>query len=148
MKPLKTTERLLDVLCDRCIAGRSTATIEGYRVAYRTYKRIIGDELSTKANFSRFISSGHSPVCLIFCRRRCTSAVALSELLMLPKVNIDFENLLIKILGKDSKARTVPFRFELRKSLHKFVGSHHFKLVQPYSPDTKTRTLCSGWVLR
>jgi site-specific recombinase XerD len=53
----------------------------------------------------------------------------IEEILTLAKANIDFENLLIKVLAKGSKARIVPFRFALRKSLYQFVGSHQFKLV-------------------
>ena len=55
--------------------------------------------------------------------------IRINEALTLTRSQIDFENLLIKVLGKGNKERIVPFSFELRKALFKFTRTHKFDLV-------------------
>ena len=46
-----------------------------------------------------------------------------SEVLGLTKEDINMDTLVFKVLGKGGKHRLVPFSFELRRSLYKFVSS-------------------------
>jgi integrase/recombinase XerD len=55
----------------------------------------------------------------------------IDEALTLKRTGVDFENLLITVTGKGNKERIVPFSIELRKSLYRFLGTHHFDLVFP-----------------
>lgn len=51
-----------------------------------------------------------------------------NECLTLEKAKIDFENLLLSVLGKGNKERIVPFSYEMRKILFKYSASHKFDL--------------------
>jgi integrase/recombinase XerD len=51
----------------------------------------------------------------------------ISELLTLHISDIDFDNLLVKLDGKGSKQRVVPFSFELRKAMYKWVSTEGLK---------------------
>lgn len=55
--------------------------------------------------------------------------IRINEALTLTRSQIDFENMLITVLGKGNKERVIPFSFELRKILFKFLRSHKFELV-------------------
>lgn len=57
------------------------------------------------------------------------SGLRINEALTLPRNKIDFENLLLSIIGKGDKERIVPFSFELRKILYKYSASHNFDLL-------------------
>lgn len=53
------------------------------------------------------------------------------ELLSLRRERIDLENLLITVVGKGNKERTVPISLECRKVLYKFLRLHSFDLAFP-----------------
>lgn len=60
-------------------------------------------------------------VCLVL-----DTGVRIQEALTLERSNLDFENLLITVMGKGKKERIVPMSFELRKVLWKFSKMHDF----------------------
>lgn len=43
--------------------------------------------------------------------------------------NLDFDNLLITVVGKGNKQRVIPFSIQLRKVLYKLASGHNFDLV-------------------
>lgn len=53
------------------------------------------------------------------------------KLALIPKdiFSIDFENLLVKVVGKGNKERIVPISYELRKVLYRFQQRHSSSLV-------------------
>lgn len=51
----------------------------------------------------------------------------ISEALTLRVRDIDMDNLLVTLDGKGSKQRIVPFSFELRKALHRYITEHSRK---------------------
>jgi integrase/recombinase XerD len=51
----------------------------------------------------------------------------ITEALTLHVRDIDLDNLLVKLDGKGRKQRVVPFSFELRKALHRFIADHNRK---------------------
>src|SRR5262250_1027355 len=51
----------------------------------------------------------------------------ISEALTLRNLHIDFENLLVTLDGKGRKQRVVPFSFELRKALFRFMTQYNRK---------------------
>jgi integrase/recombinase XerD len=53
------------------------------------------------------------------------------ELLSLKKADVDFENLLIKLMGKGGKERFVPMSLELRRILYRWLQKHEFEYVFP-----------------
>ena len=59
------------------------------------------------------------------------------ECLAIRRVDVDMENLLVKVVGKGDKERLVPFSYELRKVLHQWCGEHEFQLVFPTRHGTK-----------
>jgi integrase/recombinase XerD len=61
----------------------------------------------------------------------------IDELLTLTREHLDFDNLLIKVMGKGRKERIVPMSMELRKVLFRYVSRHHYDLVFPTSNGTQ-----------
>ncbi|MBS1795523.1 MAG: tyrosine-type recombinase/integrase [Acidobacteria bacterium] len=57
------------------------------------------------------------------------TGIRINEALTLERCGIDFDNLLITVMGKGNKERIVPFSIELRKVLFKFVKTHKFDLI-------------------
>ncbi len=55
------------------------------------------------------------------------TGVRISEALSLRWVDVDFDNMLISVIGKGDKQRVIPFSIELRKHLYKF--RHKYALV-------------------
>lgn len=53
----------------------------------------------------------------------------IDEACTLIRQNVDFDNLLIKIIGKGRKERIVPISFKLRRILFKYLKTHNFDLV-------------------
>ena len=51
----------------------------------------------------------------------------ITEALTLHVRDIDLDNLLVTLDGKGRKQRMVPFSFELRKALHRFIADHNRK---------------------
>ena len=65
------------------------------------------------------------------------TGLRISEVLGLAKRDLDFENLLIKALGKGSKERRVPMSLELRKVLFKWQQKHAHELLFPTRNGTR-----------
>lgn len=61
------------------------------------------------------------------------------ELITLSRNNVDLENLFIRVVGKGSKERIVPFSIECRKVLFKCLQRHSFDLVFPTRHGGKLR---------
>jgi integrase/recombinase XerD len=57
------------------------------------------------------------------------TGLRINEALTLQKHKIDFENLLLAVIGKGNKERIVPFSYELRKILFKYSATHNFDLL-------------------
>lgn len=57
------------------------------------------------------------------------TGVRITEAITITRNKIDFENLLLTVLGKGNKERIIPFSVELRKSLYKYAKSHNFDLI-------------------
>jgi len=60
-----------------------------------------------------------------------------TEVLSLTKVDIDFDNMVVKVVGKGNKHRLVPFSVELRKRLWKFSAARHTPLL--FGTETYTK---------
>lgn len=59
------------------------------------------------------------------------TGIRINEATTITRNRIDFDNLLITVLGKGNKERIIPFSVELRKSLFKYSKSHKFDLLFP-----------------
>ena len=69
------------------------------------------------------------------------TGIRINEALTLRLENIDWDNLLIKVMGKGSKERIVPISIELRKVLHRYVTKQRIsKHRSPYLLCTATGT--------
>src|SRR5205814_865014 len=65
------------------------------------------------------------------------TGMRVNEGLSLERGKIDFDNLLMTIKGKGGKERIVPFSYELRKSLYKYLKGHRHELVFCTAQGTK-----------
>lgn len=69
------------------------------------------------------------------------TGIRINEALTLRLENIDWDNLLIKVMGKGSKERIVPMSIELRKVLHRYATKQRScKHLSPYLLCTSTGT--------
>jgi integrase/recombinase XerD len=59
------------------------------------------------------------------------------ECLTLRRIDVDMDNLLLRVTGKGDKERLVPCSYELRKVLHQWCGEHKFELVFPTQHGTR-----------
>jgi integrase/recombinase XerD len=59
------------------------------------------------------------------------------ECLALRRIDVDMDNLLLRVTGKGDKERLVPFSYELRKVLHQWCAEHEFQLVFPTRHGTR-----------
>lgn len=59
------------------------------------------------------------------------TGVRIEEALTLQRESVDLDNLLIKVRGKGSKERLIPFSLEYRKILYKWLQAHDNKYVFP-----------------
>lgn len=57
--------------------------------------------------------------------------VRINEALTLTREGVDFDNLLITVIGKGNKERILPFSVEYRKTLYKWLQTHKHDLVFP-----------------
>lgn len=57
------------------------------------------------------------------------TGLRVNETLTIEKSKIDFENLLLSVIGKGNKERIVPFSYQFRKILFKYSASHQFELL-------------------
>lgn len=57
------------------------------------------------------------------------TGIRINELLGLRRTDVDFDNLILKVLGKGNKHRLVPMSIELRKVLYRYLSKHNFPLV-------------------
>jgi len=53
----------------------------------------------------------------------------IGEVLSLRWTGVDFDNLLLTVMGKGSKERKIPFSFELRRNLYRYKQQTRFELV-------------------
>ena len=66
----------------------------------------------------------HALVCLMV-----DTGIRINEALTLTRAKVDFDNLLITVLGKGNKERVVPISFECRRILFRLLQTHSFNLV-------------------
>ena len=66
----------------------------------------------------------HALLCLVI-----DTGVRINEALTLERERVDFDNLLITVLGKGNKQRIVPISLECRRILHRLLKSHDFAFV-------------------
>ncbi|HZT31948.1 MAG TPA: site-specific integrase [Bryobacteraceae bacterium] len=76
----------------------------------------------------------HALVCLLL-----DTGLRIDESRKLEPANLDFENLLITVMGKGRKERRGPISFEGRKILYRFVQRHPGRFVF----GTRNQTLCT-----
>src|SRR5262249_5794098 len=57
------------------------------------------------------------------------TGIRVEEALTLKTADVDWDNLLIKVTGKGSEDRLIPFSYELRKALWVWKGSAPFELL-------------------
>ena len=57
------------------------------------------------------------------------TGIRINEAINIEKSKIDFENLLLSVIGKGNKERIVPFSYELRKVLFKYAATQQFELL-------------------
>jgi len=55
----------------------------------------------------------------------------IDEMLTLERGSVDFDNMLVTVIGKGDKERIIPISIEGRKQLFKFLKSHDFSYVFP-----------------
>lgn len=55
----------------------------------------------------------------------------IEEVITMRRNNVDFDSMLIKVVGKGSKERVVPISIELRRILSRFLNRHEFDYVFP-----------------
>jgi len=104
-------------------------TIKPLKAQKRIFKPLSEDEL--KAIIS------HKPKDFVEYRLRVIlcllidTGLRINEALTLEKAKVDFDNMLLTVMGKGNKERVVPFSYELRKVLYKYAKSHKFQLLFP-----------------
>ena len=101
LKPLKAEKRVL-----RSLSDAELRAIFKFKPQTKTEKRI------------------HTILMVI-----ADTGLRVNEALTLERSRIDFDNLLMSVIGKGNKERIVPFSYELRKVLFKHLKSHKFELV-------------------
>jgi site-specific recombinase XerD len=57
------------------------------------------------------------------------TGLRINEALTLRRDKVDFDNLLLIVIGKGNKERVVPFSYELRKALYKYSRSHNYEYI-------------------
>lgn len=57
------------------------------------------------------------------------TGLRITEALSLQRSKVDFENMLLTVMGKGNKERTIPMSLELRKVLCKWCDKHSHELV-------------------
>lgn len=57
------------------------------------------------------------------------TGIRIEECLTLKREKVDFDNMLITVMGKGRKERTIPISFECRKVLYRFTNTHRFEHV-------------------
>lgn len=90
-------------------------------------RSLTDDELKLIIRFKPTTATEKRLHALLLLMTEC--GLRVNECLTLPKSKIDFENLLLTVLGKGSKERIVPFSFQLRKVLFKYSATHNFELL-------------------
>lgn len=68
----------------------------------------------------------HAILCLLI-----DTGCRIDEALGLKREDVNFDQLIIKVMGKGNKERVVPISIELRKVIYKFMQRHKFELVFP-----------------
>jgi site-specific recombinase XerD len=57
------------------------------------------------------------------------TGIRINEAINIERSKIDFENLLLSVIGKRNKERIIPFSYELRKVIFKYSATHSFELL-------------------
>lgn len=99
------------------------------RVEKKVLKTFSEIQLQTIIRFKPKTFSEHR-IHALFCTLVDTG-IRIEEALTLKTSAVDFDNLLITVRGKGNKERKVPFSFELRKVLFKFIRRHNQKFLFP-----------------
>ena len=68
------------------------------------------------------------------------SGLRISECLGLSRMDLDFDNLIIRVKGKGNKHRLVPMSIELKKVLFRYCGKHNHALVFSTRNGTRITT--------
>lgn len=85
----------------------------------------------------------HTLLCLLI-----DTGVRINEALTLTRDSVDFENMLIKVVGKGHKERIVPFAPELRKMLARFLKMHPHNYVFPTGDGNRVEYQCARTNMR
>ena len=93
----------------------------------RVFRSLLDDELKTIVRYKpRNYSERRLQTILLL---MIDTGLRVNECITLQRSKIDFENLILSVIGKGDKERIVPFSYELRKVLFKYAQSHNFELL-------------------
>lgn len=107
--------------------GQVDLSLPRLKVEQRVFRSLTDKEL--KAFISYKPKSLSMKRVHMLCLLAIDTGIRVNEGMTLTRGRIDFDNLLMSIIGKGNKERIVPFSFELRKALYKYVETHSFELV-------------------
>lgn len=109
--------------------GKGKATINLLKEPKRVVKTIQISEIKRLLGFRPRTFHEHRTktlICLLV-----DTGIRIDEALTLKREKVDFDNLLITVVGKGDKERTLPISLECRKELFKFLSRHEFSFVFP-----------------
>jgi len=101
--------------------------IKQLKCEQRVMKTFTSEQLRSIISFkpSRFTDLGTHTLVLL----ALDTGARINELLTLKREVVDFDNLLVRVIGKGNKERIIPISLELRKILWKFLQRNPFNLV-------------------
>jgi site-specific recombinase XerD len=107
--------------------GHPNLSLKKLRVEQRIFKSLTDEQLRAIISYKpkTFCEKRIHALCLVL----IDTGMRVNEGLTLQRGKIDFDNLLMSIRGKGNKDRIVPFSYEVRKVLFKYVHSHRHELV-------------------
>jgi integrase/recombinase XerD len=102
-------------------------SLEKLRVEQRIFRSLSDTELRAIISYKpqKFTQKRVHQLCLLL----IDTGMRVNEGLILERSKIDFDNLLMTIRGKGNKDRIVPFSYESRKGLFKYLSTHKNEIV-------------------
>jgi integrase/recombinase XerD len=93
----------------------------------RNFRTLTESELKTIVRFepNTFTEKRLKTILLVM----IDTGIRINEAINIERSKIDFENLLLSVIGKRNKERIIPFSYELRKVIFKYSATHSFELL-------------------
>jgi integrase/recombinase XerD len=93
----------------------------------RIFRSLTENELKTIVRFkpTTFTEKRLKTILLVM----IDTGIRVNEAINIEKNKVDFENLLLSVIGKGNKERIIPFSYELRRVLFKYSATHPFELL-------------------